>query len=114
MSKVYRSFLWTGSGDYHDFFGTAGIPCRSDRIPAIHEGKSTGDCKKNEGYRPEKNCRRMGETGGNRDELTKVIGNKYCFCGKLHKILYQFGEICYNVHIDEAPCEGEKEILSAG
>ena len=56
----------------------------------------------------------MGETGGNRDELTKVIGNKYCFCGKLHKILYQFGEICYNVHIDEAPCEGEKEILSAG
>lgn len=51
----------------------------------------------------------------NRGKLTKVIGNKYCFCGKLHKILYQFGKICYNVHIDEVlPCEGEKEILSAG
>lgn len=50
----------------------------------------------------------------NREKLTKVIGNKYCFYGKLHKILYQFGKICYNVHIDEVPCEGEKEIPGAG
>lgn len=99
MSKVYRSFLWTGSGDYHDFFGTAGIPCVSDRIPVkINEG-----LQKNGGYRPVKNCRKMEKLAENRDELTKVIGNKYRFCGKLHKILYQFGEICYNVHIDEGP-----------
>ena len=107
-------FLWTGSGDYHDFFGTAGIPCRSDRIPAIHEGKSTGDCKKTKDTDLKRIVGEWGELAKNRDELTKVIGNKYCFCGKLHKILYQFGEICYNIYIDEVPCEGEKEILSAG
>ena len=62
MSKVYRSFLWTGSGDYHDFFGTAGIPCVSDRIPVkINEGL---DCKKTEDTEHDKTADESDRAGG--------------------------------------------------